>query len=445
MRDLMNKMRLQMKYEKSDLIANRMHELIPGGSHTYSKGDDQFPLISPRVMSHAKGAYTWDLDGNKFVDWPMGNRVMILGHADQDVNNAVFEAINNGTNFTRPGIWEYKLAEYLISIWKWPEMVKFGKNGSDVTTAAIKISRAYTNREYILVCEDHPFFSIHDWFISSTPINKGTTESERKYTIKFKYNDREGLKKVFEEYKGMIACVIMEPVKNHSPYVHESTTDYSFDTMKRGESNDFLSFVRKITNDEGSILIFDEMISGMRFSELGAHSLYNVEPDLVTFGKSIANGFSCSVIAGKKSILELGGIKHKDERVFLLSQTHGSEVTGLAATYATIEKYIEKNVKSHVWSLGKKLKKSFNIISDQYKLRNRIEMIGFDCNPQIICKDEFGNYSPILTTYLHQELINRNILIPWISITYSHGDKELNDTLDAYEDFLSKRISKDSS
>ncbi len=202
---------------KSTKINNKIHKMIPGGSHTYSKGDDQFPSNAPKIMSHAKGAMCWDIDGNKFLDWAMGNRVMILGHAYDEVDNSVIKEIKKGTNFTRPGILEYELADYLVNLWPHAEMVKFGKNGSDVTTAAIKLARAYTGRKYVLVCGDHPFFSIHDWFIGSTVMNSGTLDSERVYTLKFSYNDTKGIDKIFEKYHNEIAAIILEPVKTRLP------------------------------------------------------------------------------------------------------------------------------------------------------------------------------------------------------------------------------------
>lgn len=427
-----------MKYNKSNEINKKLHNLIPGGSHTYSKGEDQFPENSPKVMSHAKGAYTWDVDGNKFIDWAMGNRVFILGHAFDDVDNAVIDTIKNGTNYTRPGILEYEAADYLINehFKNKFDMIKFGKNGSDVTTAAIKLSRAYTNRKYILVCADHPFFSIHDWFIGSTEMNKGTIESERNYTLKFNYNDRESVEKVFAKYKDQIAAVILEPIKNDSPYLDATDEDYHLKTIKNknnSSSNNFLQYLREKTIEEGTVLIFDEMISGMRFDTKGAHSLYDIYPDLSTFGKSVSNGYSCSFLVGKKDIMELGGLNHKNERVFLLSQTHGSETVGLAATLATIKACKKYNVSEHIWELGQKLKVGFNAIVNKYSASSNFRIIGFDANPQILCTKENGEFWPELHTFFHDIVINEGVFIPWITITYSHTEKELEITFDAIE------------
>lgn len=402
-----------MNYAKSEWMVEKFHQIVPGGSHTYSKGDDQFPTVSPKFIERAKGAYCWDVDGNQFLDWAMGNRVMILGHADSVVNQAVFDAINKGVNFTRPGILEYELAEYLLDLWPFAEMVKFGKNGSDVTTAAVKLARAYTEKSYVVVCEDHPFFAIHDWFIGSTPMHSGVIEEHRQHTLKFKYNDIESFERLLMEYPNQIAAVILEPIKNDKP------------------ENDFLAKLRSLTKQHGVVLIFDEMIAGMRFGEKGAHDLYGVYPDLACFGKAISNGFSFSVLAGQRDIMMLGGIQHDKKRVFLLSQTHSSEVVGLAACRATLDEYLKRNVKKHILHIGKKLKDGFNNIVKESGIEKHLHILGFSQNPQIICTDSHGKYWPELHTLFHQLMIEKGILIPWISITDSHTDLELNLTLEA--------------
>ncbi len=426
-----------MNYKKSLEINEKFHKLVPGGSHTYSKGEDQFPYNSPKIMSHAKGVYTWDIDGNKFIDWAMGNRVFILGHVFGEVDQFVCDMIKKGTNFTKPGILEYEVADYLINEnFEKFDMIKFGKNGSDVTTAAIKLARAYTGRKYVLVCASQPFFSIHDWFIGSTDMNSGTLESERGYTLKFIYNNREGVEKIFEKYKDQIAAIILEPVKNDSPYVNEKESDYHYKTLRQdddSEENNFLRYLRKKADEESSVLIFDEMISGMRFDPKGAHSLYDVYPDISTFGKSIANGYSCSFLVGKKEIMELGGLKHNKERVFLLSQTHGSETVGLAATLATFKACKKYNVSDHVWKLGRKLKDDFNALVGREGATNYFKIIGFDANPQILCTRENGEFWPELHTLFHDILINNGVIIPWITITYSHKEDHVDMTMQTIE------------
>jgi glutamate-1-semialdehyde 2,1-aminomutase len=400
-------------FRRSALLGERLHELVPGGSHTYSKGDDQFPARSPRVMERAEGAYCWDVDGNRYVDWAMGNRVIVLGHGHAAVNDAVKRQIDLGLNFTRPGILEYELAEFLVDLWPAAEMVKFGKNGSDVTTAAVKLARAATGRRYVAYCRDHPFFSIHDWFIGTTPVRSGIPEEAYASTLTFPYNDLDAVRELFARHPGEIAALILEPLKNDEP------------------SDGFLEGLRELTRREGAVLIFDEMISGVRFDLRGAHHRVGVYPDLATYGKAIGNGYSISVLAGKRELMELGGIRHERERVFLLSQTHGSETVGLAACRATLEECERLDVTSHIWELGGRLVSGVRAVAEEEGVAAHVRVIGFDCNPQLLCTHADGSFWPALHTSFHEEVIGRGVLIPWTSITWAHGDAELELTLDA--------------
>lgn len=405
---------------KSEAVSARLHRLVPGGSHTYSKGEDQFPACSPKIIARAHGAYCWDLDGNRYLDWAMGNRVIILGHAYAAVNEAVKRQIDLGVNFTRPGILEFELAEYLVDLLPAAEMVKFGKNGSDVTTAAVKLARAATGRSYVAYCADHPFFSIHDWFIGATPMNAGIPEEAMAHTLRFPYNDIEALEELFRQYPGKIAALILEPLKNDEP------------------RDNYLQKLRALATREGAVLIFDEMISGIRFDIRGAHHLFGVYPDLVTFGKCISNGFSFSLLAGKREIMELGGLQHDKRRVFLLSQTHSSETVGLAACRATLDECRRININKYVWGMGKQLVDGFREMARAEGVSDFVRMIGFDCNPQILCTHAGGSFWPALHTSFHEEVIARGVLIPWISITYSHTAEELERTLDALQHGMRK-------
>jgi glutamate-1-semialdehyde 2,1-aminomutase len=401
------------RFSKGDAINEKFHRLVPGASHTYSKGEDQFPLHSPKIIARAQGAYCWDVDDNQFIDWAMGNRVIILGHNYPVVNEAVKRQIDLGLNFTRPGILEYELAEYLVDLLPVAEMVKFGKNGSDVTTAATKLSRAYTGRKYIACCVDHPFFSINDWFIGTTPMNSGVPEEISSLTLPFAYNDINGLKELFERYPRQIAAVILEPVKNDEP------------------RDDFLHKLRDLTHREGAVLIFDEMISGVKFDIRGAHHLWKVYPDLACFGKAFANGYSFSLLAGLRDIMELGGLRHEKKRVFLLSQTHSSETTGLAACRATLDECQRVAINEHTWGFGRKLVNGVRELAQTEGVADYIRIIGFDCNPQIVCTYPDGTPWPALATAFHEEVISWGVLIPWITITYSHRDEELERTFEA--------------
>jgi glutamate-1-semialdehyde 2,1-aminomutase len=310
---------------------------------------------------------------------------------------------------------EYELAEYLVDLLPVAEMVKFGKNGSDVTTAAVKLARAYTGRKYVACCADHPFFSIHDWFIGTTPMNAGIPEEISAFTLRFPYNDIGKVQALFDQYPGQIAALILEPVKNEEP------------------KNDFLHKLRELTKREGTVLIFDEMISGMRFDIRGAHHLYGVYPDLAAFGKAISNGFSFSLLAGKRELMQLGGLRHDKRRVFLLSQTHSSETVGLVACKATLEECQRVGISKYVGSVGHKLVAGVRELATREGVPDHVRIIGFDCNPQILCTHPDGTFWPALHTSFHEEVISHGVLIPWTSITYSHGDEELERTFAALQ------------
>ena len=407
-------------FSEGDRINKRFHEIVPGASHTYSKGEDQFPWRSPKIMVRAQGAHCWDADGNRYIDWAMGNRVIVLGHGYPAVNEAVKRQIDLGVNFTRPGILEYELAEYLVDLLPAAEMVKFGKNGSDVTSAAIKLSRAYTGRKYVACCAEHPFFSINDWFIGTTPTNSGVPDEIANLTLKFPYNDIPALERLFAQFPGQIAAIILEPVKNDEP------------------KDDYLQKLRELTRREGTVLIFDEMISGVKFDVRGAHHLRGVYPDLACFGKAYANGYSFSLLAGKRELMELGGLKHNKRRVFLLSQTHTSETVGLAACRATLDECQRIDISRHIWTTGKKLVDGFRSLAKTEGVADYVRIIGFDCNPQIVCTHPNGTPWAELNTSFHEELISWGVLMPWITITYSHGQTELDQTFEALQKAMRK-------
>jgi glutamate-1-semialdehyde 2,1-aminomutase len=315
---------------------------------------------------------------------------------------------------------EYELAEYLVDLLPVAEMVKFGKNGSDVTSAAIKLARAYTGRKYVACCAEHPFFSINDWFIGTTPMNSGVPDEISRLTLKFPYNDIQAIESLFAQFPGQIAAIILEPLKNDEP------------------ADGYLQKLREITRREGTVLIFDEMISGVKFDIRGAHHLRGVYPDLACFGKAYANGYSFSLLAGKRELMELGGLKHDKRRVFLLSQTHSSETVGLAACRATLDECLRIDISRHIWPLGKKLVEGFRALASAEGVADYVRIIGFDCNPQIVCTHSDGTPWPELNTSFHEELISWGVLMPWITITYSHGQAELDQTFEALQKAMRK-------
>ena len=272
---------------KNEEYKTRLHKVIPGGAHTYSRGDDQYPSNAPAILERGKGAYVWDAEGNKFLDYGMGLRSITVGYDYDEISDAAIAEIKKGNNLTRASLTELNAAELMISLFPWAQMVKFGKNGSTVTTAAIKLSRAYTGRKHVAMCAEHPFFTYDDWFIGTTPMDKGIPQESKSFSHRFHYNDITSLEKIFNENPGQLACVILEPAIFHSPCAECGKNMLEKPHCKTcgNKEKNFLHQVKALCKKNGAVFILDEMITGFRWDLQGAMKLYDIEPDLATFGK----------------------------------------------------------------------------------------------------------------------------------------------------------------
>lgn len=399
----------------------RLLNVIPGGAHTYSRGYDQYPSNAPQILKGGKGAYIFDADGNKFLDYGMALRSVNIGYAEDEINAAAFEQIQLGNNLTRASLIELEAAELLVSLIDSVDMVKFTKNGSTAVSAAVKLARAYTGRDLIARCAEQPFFSYDDWFIGSTPLTKGIPENVVNQTKMFKYNDIASLEGLIEQYPQQISCVILEASATEHP--GPSATH-------PGET--YLHDVQRLCVKHGIVFILDEMITGFRWHLKGAQHYYNIQPDLCTFGKAMANGFSVAAVAGKRDIMQLGSIEHVGtERLFLLSTTHGAEMCGLGAFVKTME-FVQKNqVVEHLWSYGDKLIALMNQKAREFGIADFFKAHGVACSPSYTAYDAKGAVSLEFRTLFSQEMISQGILMPWIALSYRHGEEELAKTGDA--------------
>lgn len=400
--------------------SDKAKNLIPGGSHTYSKGPDQFPSDQPFIVSHGKGCKVYDMAGNEFTDFAMSLGTVTLGHAYEPVLKAVEAEIYKGVNFTRPSVIEGELAELLTQIIPSAEMVKFAKNGSDATTAAVKLSRAYTGRDYVARCKNDPFNSVHDWFIGSTVINRGVPKCVRELTLQFEYNNIESVKKLFAEYPNKIACFLLEPLSFIEP------------------TNNFLQELKNLCEKNGSVLIFDEVVSGFRFRLGGAQELLGVKPHLTALGKAMANGFSVSALVGQRDIMKLGGIDHDQERVFLLSTTHGGETHSLAAAKATITEIMKHNVIDHFWKVGESLQNGIRNRALSDKTIDYIQIGGYGCKPSFGFVDNQGNFSWEARTYFLQESLKRGLMFPYVVPSFAHTESDIKFAIDTIGECLLK-------
>jgi glutamate-1-semialdehyde 2,1-aminomutase len=404
-----------MNFEKSKCYSERAKRLIPGGAHTYSKGIDQFPELAPGFITHGKGALAWDVDGNEFLDWGMGLRSVCLGHAYEPVLDGVRSQLEKGVNFTRPSTLEGDLAQLMVELIPSAEMVKFAKNGSDVTTAAVRLARAFTGRDLIVRCLDHPFFSVDDWFIGDTAMNAGIPQSIKDQTKHFPFNDAAALEKLLESLPGQVSCIILEAAATSAP------------------APGFLERVRELATQHGAVLIFDEIISGFRWNVRGAQQYYGVTPDLSTFGKAMANGFSVSALVGRREIMELGGLEHSKPRVFLLSTTNGAETHCLAASLCTIQILRDTPVIEENWNVGRQLYNGFNELAARHGIGDRARMQGLEISPWFAFYDQNGKVDLGLRTLFLQETIRHGVLIPYVAISASHRAAEVARTLEAVD------------
>ena len=389
------------------------HALIPGGAHTYAKGDDQYPEDMAPVIERGSGCRVWDLDGNEYVEFGSGLRANILGHGYEPVMSAVRKWLSEGIGFARPHRLELEAAERFTSLIPSAEMVKFGINGSDATTAAIRLARAYTGREMVAVCGDQPFFSTDDWFIVTTPMSAGIPAAVAPLTVTFRYNDPADLARVFAEHPGRIAAVVLEAETVEPP--------------KPG----YFDELRRLCDQHGALLVLDEIITGFRWHERGAQFLYGIEPDLCTFGKGLANGFPLSALGGRRDIMRLGGFAQDADRVFLLSQTAGGQPWALAAMMAVIDACQQENIAGRLRHTGAELRRAVQEVVGAAGLSSYFQLRGRDCNLVYAARDQDGQPSQAFRTLVLQEFLEHGILAPSFVVSAAHDRAAIDQCTEA--------------
>ena len=400
-------------------IKELAHHLIPGGCHTYAKGDDQYPILAPGFITRGLGCRVWDTDGREYIEYGMGNRAVGLGHAYPPVLQAVQQELSRGANFTRPSPLEVACAEQFLALIDGAEMVKFCKDGSDATSGAVRLARAYTGRDLIACCADHPFFSTDDWFIGTTLMNAGIPETVRQLTVTFRYNDLASAEALLERYPGRIAAFILEPARAEEP------------------QDGYLQALQGLCHANDALLILDEMITGFRWHSGGAQKVYGIVPDLSCFGKALANGFSVSALAGRREFMRLGGLDHHDRpRVFLLSTTHGAETHALAAAIATMQVYQREGVIEHLYRQGARLRQLTEEAIRRHGLPEFVQILGRPCCLSYATLDQDRQPSQAFRSLFLQETIRRGILMPSLVVSYSHTDEDIDLTVAAIDESL---------
>jgi len=388
----------------------RARRVIPSCTQTFSKGPTQFVQgVAPIFLQRGRGSHVWDVDGNEYIDYPMALGPIILGYDDPDVLAAVRAQLADGVTFSLAHPLEVEVAETLAKIVPCAEMVRFGKNGSDVTSGAVRAARAYTGRDVIACSGYHGW---QDWYIGTTTRRRGVPEAVCELTRTFTYNDLGSLERLFAEYPSKIAAVILEPVGVVEP------------------EGEFLQRVAAVTHANGAVLIFDEIVTGFRLALGGAQERFGVTPDLACLGKAMANGFPLSAVVGRREIMEVF-----DEIFF--SCTFGGEAVSLAAARATIAKLREKDVIEHLWRQGARLRDGYNALAREAGLAGHTRCIGYPPRTVLTFTDGAGAESLAMKSLFQQEMIKRGILIAGgFNLCYAHSDGDIRRTLDASRDAL---------
>lgn len=398
---------------RSQALTERLSTIVPGGSHTYAKAADQYPEGMAPVIARGEGAHVWDVDGNRYVEYGSGLRSVSLGHAHPRVNAAVARALNLGSNYTRPATIELDAAETLLSLLPRADMVKFAKNGSDATTAAVRLARAVTGRDLVAVCRDHPFLSVDDWFIGASGMPGGIPEAVRAMTLTFGYGDLDDTRRLFEEHAGRIACIVLEPATTTQP------------------PPGYFAGLRRLCDAHGVLLVLDEMITGFRLALGGVQNVLDIDPDLSTFGKAMGNGYAVSALAGRREHMRLGGMDHDRERVFLLSTTHGAETHALAAHLAVVETYREEDVVATLRRRGQQLMERIAAATEAADVAEHVFTLGSPSNLVHVTLDADGRRSQPFRTLFLAELLTRGIIAPSFVVSAAVTEQDVEHTAHA--------------
>jgi glutamate-1-semialdehyde aminotransferase len=395
---------------KSRELLSRARKVIPSATQTFSKGPNQWIRgVSPHYLVRGEGAWVWDADCNKYLDYLMALGPIILGYGNQRVDEAVVRQVKDGPVFSQMHPLEVEVAEKLVELIPCAEMVRFAKNGSDVNTGAVRAARAYTGREHVAFCGYHGW---HDWYIGTTTRNKGVPAAVSALSHGFVYNDVDSLKKIFDEYRSGVAAVIMEPM--------------GVETPKPG----YLEAVRDLCLKNGALLIFDEIITGFRYHLGGAQAYFGVTPDLACFGKAMANGYPLAAVVGRRDLMMIF-----DEIFF--SGTFGGDAVSLAACRATIEEMQERDVIAHNWRVGQQLTDGLSELIGHHGLDEVIRIVGFPVRSVMSFPGCDEEQARLRRSFVMQECVKRGLLYfcsnnPCLA----HDKNEIKFTLDVFAEVM---------
>ena len=408
---------------KGQKLYKKAKKIIPGGTQLLSKRSEMFlPDYWPSYYDKAKGVCVWTLDGEKLIDMTMmGVGACVLGYSDDDVNNKVKEAVEKGSMCTLNSPEEVELAEFMLKLQPWAGKVRFARTGGESMAVAVRIARAFTRKDKIAFCGYHGW---SDWYLSANVKNssnldehllsglepKGVPKNLEGTAVPFRYNDINALRKIAQ--KNELAAIVIEPIRYVEP------------------NKDFFKEIMEIAKEKNAVLVIDEITSGFRINIGGAYQNYGLKPDIVVFGKAIANGYPMGIIIGKNKVMDAS-------QSSFISSTFWTERIGPVAALATLKKIVNNDVPSHLIKIGKYIKKGWFECARKNNIK--IEIMGID--PLATFHFNYGDKSQLIHTYFTQEMLKLGYLASkQVYVSYAHNEDIINNYINAV-DIIFKKIS----
>ena len=399
-------MRVERRLTESARLLERARRVIPAYTQTLSKNPTQWVRgVAPAYVVRAEGAHLWDVDGNRYLDFPMSLGPVLLGYRHPAVDEAITRQLEDGIVFTLPHPIEVEVAERIAALVPCAERVRFAKTGSDATTAAVRLARACTGRDCVLACGYHGW---HDWYIGSTSRSLGVPEAVRSLTGSFAFNDLDSLDTALAGQGGHTAAVVLEPVGAEEP------------------AAGFLEGVAERARQAGALLVFDEIITGFRLAPGGAQERHGVVPDLAAVGKALGNGMPISALVGRAEYMD------RLEDVFF-SGTHGSEALSLAAARAVLSE-LTPGFYDDLYRRGERLREGVLAAIADTGVGDLVTIGGAAPRTVTIVREPDGSDGRLLArSIVQQELLEAGVLFNGSNfISAAHTDDDIDHAIGAY-------------
>ena len=405
----------ELTLDESRRLFARARRLIPGVSQTNSKRPPAFaPAGYPAYAAYGKGSHVWDVDGNEYIDWILGLGPISLGYQYPSVDRAIRTQLDKGIIYGLLDPLEVTVAANLVDLIPCAESVRFLKGGGEATTAAARVARAFTGRELILTngyhgWQDQWTATVND---GGVPAAVGTTVRE------FPYAEIDALRDIFASAGDSVAAVLMSPALKDAP------------------PPGYLGAVRDLCDQNGALLIFDEVVTGFRFSLGGAQEYFGVTPDLACFAKAMANGMPLACFCGRADVMAI-------TENLKITATYGGEALSLAATAACLEEYRNNDVISHIWRIGRRLIDGTNAAA--VDVGCPVRRTGFPPLSHLEFRGETEEESSLMRSYFIRGAAARGVLFHHGGLSYvcySHTDADVDVTLAVQRELFAEIVGR---